>query len=250
MREIIYLHLGYQTIGGKVAIYTSDAGTQILMRVATKSWTDDDGSGSICSEIPIHDYNLAEWVSHKDFIASDVQIPLRSKDLEQADINAQHSCIQDGLEDALDANILNFSVASGMDEDRLDRARLVEAIKLAGLEKYEYLDSNAAYFPPAPVHHPEWTPWLACMAVSNVYGQLELMYERVVSIQQSIGLLTLCKQRKAKLEGQKAVLIEKVKACLKAMAVLNKVHQETQIITKEIHGFKEEINNAMAYPTV
>jgi hypothetical protein len=255
MREIIYLRLGYQTTGGKVATYTSDAGTQILMRVPTEPWTTDDGSGSIYREFPIHDYNLAEWVSHiKDFTVPGVQNPPRSEDPEQADIDAQHSRIQDGSEDVLDTNILNFSVKSGVDEDRQDRARLAEAMELAGLEKLEYLETdfiNAAYFPPAPVRDPEWTPWLASMAVSNVYGQLELMYQRVASVQQGIALLTLfCEQRKARLEGQKAALIEKVRACRKAMAVLNKVHQETQTITKEIHGFNEEINSAMAYPTV
>jgi hypothetical protein len=37
-------------------------------------------------------------------------------------------------------------------------------------------------YPVAPLRDPEWQPWLAAMASTNIYGQLSIMYRRICTV--------------------------------------------------------------------
>jgi hypothetical protein len=89
------------------------------------------------------------------------------------------------------------------------------------------------------------------MSSTNIYGQLNLMYQRVHAVQQGLNILSLAfKERADALEHDKKLLCEKAIQVRKAMHALSKGKSRTAGLGNEIRQLRGEISAAQSNPVI
>lgn len=93
-------------------------------------------------------------------------------------------------EDNVPPDLMVKLVTAGLVEEEAIRERLVETLAAKGVDLSALDFINAHSVPPAPVLDPEWTPFLRAMSLTNIYGQMSLIYKRIEAVQLVMTLLT------------------------------------------------------------
>ena len=123
-----------------------------------------------------------------------------------------------------------------------------------GIEMRQFLEhdfNSAAFFPPAPADLPQWTPFLQKMAVSNIYGQMQLIYARADTMERGMRLLKdNCDSHIQNLSTLKASLITKFKAVKEAEAVLNKSYSGARSTSLEVSALHQQVSRSMQHPKI
>jgi len=108
---------------------------------------------------------------------------------------------------------------------------------------------HTAFYPPAPMAPPEWTPFLQTMAVSNVYGQVELMAAKLGQVGQGLRLVqSLCDTHMKELEQKKKELVQKAALIHDVQEKLGITVDETMKLSGEVYDLQWEISEGMKDP--
>src|SRR5271167_481389 len=106
--------------------------------------------------------------------------------------------------------------------------------------------AHTAFYPPAPMAPPEWTPFLQTMAVSNVYGQVELMAARIAQVSRGLDLIeSLCKSHRKQLELKKDELVEKATLIHEVQKKLGVTVDETMKLSDEVYNLQWDVSEGM-----
>lgn len=252
--QIILLRNGYQTRGGKITYYSDEACRQLIMRIPTAPWSGD----TPYPEFPLHDMSIYDWVDH--FKASYAHLNASPSAMSSPDLRNDFQ-IQLDRDFALADQVtdvppeqMDDAVEFGYHAEEEARGMLAHSIVAAGIEPESFLESDfmqAALCPLVPVRDPEWTPWLSKMAVSNIYGQLTLMYRRCESFQAGMELLALhCETEKERLQEEKETLEKKAVAVRKAKEVLSKIYGDGKGMRGDVQTLRTEVESGSRNPQV
>lgn len=122
------------------------------------------------------------------------------------------------------------------------------------VELREFLQDDfnaAAFFSSESADLPQWTPFLQQMMISNIYGQIELVYSRADSMERGMRLLKEnCESHIGNLTALKISLIEKFKVIKEAEAVLNKSYSSARSNSLEISALHHQVSRSLQYPKI
>jgi hypothetical protein len=106
--------------------------------------------------------------------------------------------------------------------------------------------AHTAFYPPAPIAPPEWTPFMQTMAVSNVYGQVELMAAKLGQVEQGLILVqSLCNTHMSALKLKKKELVEKATLIHKVQTKLGITVDETMKLSDEVYDLQRKVSEGM-----
>jgi len=206
---------------------------------------------------PIHRFkSLQEWRQHFDGLGEngvDLGFAVSNKldrartsefqDLEGGNVDAYME--EDDLDEAIDEG---RSQAEHYEND------INDMLNAAGIEKAYFHPRDfmlGCEYPPAQLQDPEWNPWLAGMASTNIYGQADIMFRRLCAAQRGAIILSEALTKAAKgLEAQKQGLLKEVVETRRALLALKKKSRKLAETKQEVRLLNQEINETKRIPGV
>jgi len=272
VHQFILMNLGYQTRGGKVDSYDGSAEPPHYLESSALDHFDSTNVAKLLMRVPseadvkdydtpfeIYDYSLAEWKKHfeetggLDSVTPKLNLSMIEEPHDKT-LNREHSDICEGNVDGhITKEFLDEDVRVGH-QARMEHDEHVQMMLDASCPKDTYFASDfqpAHLYPPAEVQNPQWTPWLAAMASTNVKGQLALMYRRVCALQSASLVLSLAyKQQADDLEADKKNLLVEAIKVRDVMAALKDTSYSISQVKQEIKSLNDEIAEGKKDPSI
>jgi hypothetical protein len=251
MVQCVIMECGMHQRGGHKTGYDKKRARMLLERIPTLPRADGHYLPFL-----IHQKSIEEWEAHFDSITVDSVSPCHTVaddgDADLCEIEKRYDENED--RDDLDEETMRNAQLHGIQVTHETRQELNDKLLASGVNPFEFLETDfpqAAIYPPAPLADPAWTPFLAKMALSNIYGQLNLMYKRADQVQLGMELLRIqCETHKVRLGSEKQTLLRKAQAVQQAQKVLDKMLCETRGLSGEIIRLNGEIASGVKNPKV
>jgi len=277
VHQFILMNLGYQTRGGKTDEYDGSADfpprmisenianfdntnvAKLLMRVPTladiKQYNDH-------TTFRVYDHNLEQWNDHFfDSGIMDLKQPVLDVLRTTTDDDKYDQSLQAAYDKICDGDVNKYMSDRDLTEGvefglhrSMELEDQVETMLESVVPKETYFGRDflpAHLYPPAEIHNPQWTPWLAALASTNLDGQLMLIYSRVEAFQSACRVVALSYQRRAEeLEQDKQHLLAEATKVRDAMAVLKHSVSRAPQVKQEINKLRSEIDEGKRNPSV
>jgi hypothetical protein len=262
IHQFIMMHQGYHTAGGRKDSYDFDE------KASTKAHFDTTNVAKLMMRIsqippgagfPVHAYDFPQWRRHFETLSTDGDYGIaeeyiivnkmdRARTAEYRDLASGHldSYMEEGeMDDALNV---------GKEEAERLGDNIDNLLTAAGVER-EYFNPHdflfAHSYPVAPLHDPEWQPWLAAMASTNIYGQLSIMYRRICAVQTGTNVVAAAMMRRAQaLEEEKKFILQRAEEVRNAFRTIKNTERNITSTKHEISALQNEIAAAMEVPGV
>lgn len=256
--QCVLLQSGIQTKGGHKTPYDLSHLRQVIERIPTFEEDDED-----LRSFPIADHSLAEWVKILDYVHNNPSSPESLKTPTPAPEPEEVAATSDSAfaalkrrydnktEKELNEDQMNACQQRGSQEAIASGAQLSTLLQAAGIPSLNYFLATdfqeASIYPPRRMGPPlEWNPFLQRMAMCNIYGQLELMYERANQVR---GGMVLLKENLethiTKLDDAKSRLAEQLGAIHTAEKMLNKTYTGARDLSLEVASLHTDVRKGL-----
>ena len=257
--QCVLMSAGHQTRGGSKVNYDHNRLRQLLERIPTPPRTDHPPQ---FPHFPITTRSVDEWVEHfamiqgKEVTADSIP-PTKGKadvvaaqDDKFAEIKATFE--NNDKKDEFTPAKLQYRHQAGIMKTANSHDAISAQMQGIGTTLSRFLESDfahTAFYPPAPMAPPEWTPFLQTMAVSNVYGQVELMAAKLGQVGQGLKLVQcLCDTYMKELELRKKELVQKAALIHDIQEKLGITVDETMKLSGKVYDLQCEVSEGMKDP--
>jgi len=264
IHQFIMMHLGYQVAGGRKDSYDFDEDpkaqgdfdktnvAKLMMRIRMQLKPD--------TPFPIYKFKtLGEWGKHFNKVSNDADYLIADEyavdnKMDRARTSEYRDLESGNVESYADKYDLEGAVETGHDALEECQVDIDTILTAAGVER-DYFDPGdfllGHLFPSASLHAPEWTPWLAAMASTNIYGQLSIMYRRICAVQNGTKVVAAAMLRRANaLEEEKKHILDKAVEVRNAFRTIKKTEKKIAVRKTEISGLEREITETLEMPGV
>jgi hypothetical protein len=262
IHQFIMMHQGYHTAGGRKDGYDFDE------KASTKAHFDTTNVAKLMMRIsqvrpgvpfPVYPYEFPEWRRHFEALSTDDHYGIaeeyiivnrmdRVRTAEYRDLASGH------LDSYTEEGELDDAVNVGKEEAQRIGEDIDNLLTLAGVEREYFNPRDFLYghmHPAAPVRDPEWQPWLAAMASTNIYGQLSIMYRRICAVQTGTTVVAAAMTRRAQaLEEDKKFILQRAEDVRNAFRTIKKTERKVTSTKNEISAMQNEIAATMEVPGV
>jgi hypothetical protein len=263
IHQFIMLHQGYHTAGGRKDSYDFDPDN------ASKAHFDTTHVAKLMmrvAQIPpggpflVHTFDLEQWRGHyashgvdRDYGIAEEFIRNSNK-MDRARTAEFRELANGDLDGYMEEGELDEGVSDGWAETERLSNDIDNQLAEAGVEREFYVLNDfclAHQYPAAPLRDPEWQPWLAAMASTDIYGQLSIMYRRLCAVQTGANVVAAAMQRRAQdLEADKMLLLTKAKEVKDAFATIKKTERNISSTKTHIGALNDEVRGIMEVPGV
>lgn len=262
IHQFIMMHQGYHTAGGRKDSYDFDE------KASTKAHFDTTNVAKLMMRVsqilpgagfPVHTYDFPQWRRHFETLSTDSDYGIvdeyiivnkmdHTRTAEYRDLASGH------LDSYMDKGEMDAALNVGEGEAERLRDDINNLLIAAGVER-EYFDPHdfpfAHLYPVAPLRDPEWQPWLAAMASTNIYGQLSIMYRRLCAVQTGTTVVASAMMARAKgLEKEKKLILQRAEEVRNAFRTIKKTERNITSTKNEMGALQNEIEAAMVVPGV
>jgi hypothetical protein len=258
--QCMLLHLGLQNRGGQKVPYDQTRLRQIIERIPTP---DDGVADTARPPFPIAIRKVSDWVEHLNRDASERVTPVPKPVKTIAQQVAEHDDKFAEIKSTYDHNDArdDLSAAQLFERQRQGIKQTAESLEKmsVGLQSIgttvpEFLETDflhTAFYPPAPMRKPEWTPFLERMADSNVYGQVELVLARVRQVDQGLRLVRdMCETHMKDLAERRKTLLAQAELIHEVQRKLGIQVDDTMKLSNEVYELNASVSEALQNPKV
>ncbi len=262
IHQFIMMHQGYHTAGGRRDSYDYDE------KASTKAHFDTTNVAKLMMRIsqvqpgarfPIHAYEFPEWRRHFGTLSMDEDYGIaeeyiivnkmdRVRTAEYRELASGH------LDSYMEEGALDDAVNVGKEEAERLGDDIDNLLTAAGVEREYFNPRDFLYghiHPAAAVRDPEWQPWLAAMASTNIYGQLSIMYRRICAVQTGTTVVAAAMMRRAQaLEEDKKFILQRAEDVRNAFRTIKKTERSITSTKNDISALQNEIATTMEVPGV
>ena len=255
------MHQGYHAAGGRKDTYGFDD------KASTKAHFDTTNVAKLMMRIssqfqpgapfPIYAYDFPKWREHFKKIATDddygiAEEYLIENNMDRARTSEYRDLASGNLDSYAEEGDLDDAVNCGNVEAERIEDDIDDLLAAAGVER-DYFNPSDFLFghlhPPAQLRNPEWTPWLAAMASSNLYGKLSIMYRRMYAVQTGTNVVAAAMMRRAQaLEHQKKYILQRAEDVRNAFRTIKKTNRSITATKSDIRALENEIAATMEVP--
>jgi hypothetical protein len=258
--QCMLLHLGLQNRGGQKVPYDHTRLRQIIERIPTP---DGSAAGTARPAFPIATRKVSDWVIHLNRDASEQLTPapepvktiaqqVAEHDDKFAEIKSTYDH-NDGRDDLSAAQLLERQ-RQGIKQTAESLEKMSAGLRLIGTTVPEFLETDflhTAFYPPAPMAKPEWTPFLERMADSNVYGQVELVHARLRQVEQGLRLVRdMCETHINDLAERRKTLLAQAELIHEVQRKLGIEVDDTMKLSNEVYKLNASVSEALQNPKV
>jgi hypothetical protein len=254
--QCVLMCTGHQNKGGSKVNYDEFRLRQVLERIPTPARTDQPQF----PPFPIATRSIGDWVTHLSQAEQQEESP--THEIPRAKSQADIVVTQDDKFAEIKATYENNDKKDAFQPRQLQDIQHASVMKTAkshdaltvqmetiGTTVDSFLKtdfSHTLFYPPAPMVPPEWTPFLQTMAVSNVYGQVELMAGRIGQVSKGLDLIeSLCHSHREQLEVKKKELVDKLTLIHTVQKKLAITVDKTMKLSDEVYNLQREVSEAM-----
>lgn len=255
--QCVLMNAGHQVRGGSKVNYDLKRVRQLLERIPTPPRTDHPPP---FPHFPIATRSISEWVEHlgrmeqeEDSMKHEITLAkgqadiVAAQDDKFAEIKATFE--HNDEKDEFSPPKLQFLQQAGIMKTVKSHDTVSAQMQGIGTTLQQFLETDfthTVFYPPAPMAPPEWTPFLQTMAVSNVYGQVELMAAKLGQVSQGLKLVqSLCDTHVRELELRKRELVEKAALIHDVQQKLGITVDETMKLSSEVYDLECEVSEGM-----
>lgn len=258
--QCVLMSTGHQSRGGSKVNYDKSRIRQLLERIPTPARTDQSPP---FPPFPIATRSIGEWMTHLSQAEQQEESPkyVIPPAKSQADIVAAQddkfaeiktTFENNDKKDDFTPRQLQYIHQAGIMRTVKSHDAVAVQMEAIGTVLSRFLETDfthTLFYPPAPMAPPEWTPFLQTMAVSNVYGQVELMAAKIKQVDQGLELVqSLCDSHREQLELKKQELVEKAKHIHAVQKKLGITIDETMKLSDEVYNLQWEVSEGMKDP--
>ena len=258
--QYVLMSAGHQTRGGSKVNYDRTRVRQLLERIPTPPRTDHSPP---YPSFPIESRSIVEWVAHlakiekveglNEHAISPAKGPaevVSAQDDKFADIKSTFD--NNDKKEEFASSKLQYLYQVGVNKTANSNAAISSQLQSIGATLPRFLETDfvhTALYPPAPMVPPEWTPFLQTMAVSNVYGQVELMAAKLGQVEQGLKLVeSMCASHVKQLGLRRQELVDKAAMIHEVQEKLGITVEETMKLSGEVYDLECEVAEGMKNP--
>ena len=254
MLQSVLLYFGMQTRGGSKTCYDVDSLRQLIERIPTTGSSNE----KTVIEFPTLKLSLAEWTER---LASDEEESQTSAP-SPANNNVPGDEQLQAIREMKKKNELETMSEMTMDKLKQDgeNKTLVQASALhqefdaIGEDVFDFLQrdfAETALYPPEPMQQPRWTPFLEKMALTNIYGKIELMKGQLHKVEKGMKLvMKSCKSHIQDLRKATLELDETAKRIAEAEEELGEKFAETESLSSEVMKLHATVQRGLNNPEI